>query len=112
DGEWLVVGPGSIPQHAKCNGLAEQQRSICIAAPVDARVDPVAETHVVAQLVQLAVDGELACVRASVRNQRQSIGRGHDRIGYDEVSIEKELEDGDASAAHGAVPCWIGWMHG
>src|SRR5208337_2521997 len=60
--ERLVVGQRPVLQEAQRDGLSQQQRSVSIAAPVDARVDAVTEADVVPELVEFAVDGQLARV--------------------------------------------------
>src|ERR1051325_10749633 len=66
DGEGLVVALRAVAQHGERDLLAEQDRPVGRAAEVYAGVDAVAEGDVVRELVQLAVDVELAGVRARV----------------------------------------------
>ncbi len=71
DGERLVVGPGLVLEEAERDRLSQEQRRVGVAAPVNTGVDSMTERHVVSQLVQLAIHGELAGIRRRVRHERQ-----------------------------------------
>jgi hypothetical protein len=62
DSKWLVIGFCLVSEEAECNGLAQQQGRVAVAAPVDAGVDSVAEADIVAEFVQLSVDCKLPCI--------------------------------------------------
>src|SRR6202795_2474642 len=67
DGEGLVVGARPVSEEAESDGLAEEERCIGVAAPVDAGVGTMAEGDVVPELVKFAIHGELPGIRAGVR---------------------------------------------
>src|SRR5712691_10841876 len=103
DGERLVVGPGLVLEEAERDRLSQEQRRVGVAAPVDTGVDSMTERHVVSQLIQLAIHGELPGVRSRVRHERQAISRRYHRIGDHEIPVEEKFQQGDAGPANGAV---------
>src|ERR1700676_350567 len=75
---------------------------------MDAGVDSMTEANIVSELVQLAIDRELAGVRAGIGIEREAIVRRHHRIWDHEVAIEEKLQNSNASAANHSVPRRIG----
>src|SRR5215469_5528174 len=70
----------------------------------------VTKAYVTGQLVQFGIDRDLSGIGAGVGQQRQTIARGHHRIGNHKITIEEELQNGNASTAHCSVTGGIGWM--
>src|SRR5581483_8656624 len=66
DNERLVVGAGSLAQEIQGDRFTEKQGRIGITAPVDTGVNAVSEADVVTELIEFAIDGELAGISARV----------------------------------------------
>ena len=106
--ELLIVRVRAVPQIAQRNRLAQLDRRIGIAPPVDPRVDPVTKADVVCQLMQFPIDCHLPCIAVRIIMQGHSVTRWHLRVWNHKITVKKELYDGDAGARHSTVPRGIG----
>ena len=111
DAEPLIVGARAVAQVAQGDRLAQLDRGVGVAAPMDTRVDAVPEADVAGELVQLAVDRQRRLPRwSSVRDNRRPVVRRRERgrRGDFRRSVKKELQDGDARARDRAMPGRVG----
>ncbi len=108
DGELLMVGMRSVLKETKRQSLAQEHGRFGIAAPVDTRMDTMTVAHIVRQLVQFTVDGDLARIRTRVGHEREAITRGHHGIGPYVTAVEEEFQQGNASAPNRSVTSRIG----
>src|SRR5689334_11032199 len=99
-----------VAQEAQRDGLAQLDRRVGVAAPVDPGVDAVAETDIAGQLVQFTVDAERPRAGPGVRYERRSVARWHQRVLQYVIAVKKELQNGDARARDGAMPGRVGRM--
>src|SRR5208283_92132 len=67
-------------------------------------MDAMTKADIVRQLMQFAIDADLYSITACVAVQRCSIARRHLRVWNHKISVKKELQDGDTSACHCAMP--------
>ncbi len=77
---------------------------------MNSRMYSVAEADIVTEFVQFAVYGELARVRAVVRQEGKAVVGGNNGIRQDVIAIEEEFQHREACAADGAVPSRVRWM--
>ena len=112
DSELLRIGRRSILQHADGHSFSQLNRCGRVSAPVNAGENSVTERDIIRQLVQFAIDRELTSIPARVRHERQPIVGRDQRIWDDEIAIEEEFQDGNASAGDCAVPGGVSRMSG
>jgi len=70
---------------------------------VNACVDAVTKGDIAGKFVQLAIDGDLPSVAASIRDKREAVAGWHKWIGDYIVPVEEEFQKRDARAADRAV---------
>ena len=70
DLEILLISERLILKKSQCDGLAEQDRVVCVAAPVDTSMNSMAERDVVSELVQLAVQCHASLIHIGIGLQR------------------------------------------
>ncbi len=75
-GELLVERLRLVLKNADRHRLAQHDRRIAVAAPVDARQNAVAEGYVVCEFIQLTVYSELARICAAIGRERKAIAGG------------------------------------
>src|SRR5260370_21106002 len=73
DREFLVVSLRAVLQKAQRDRLAQLDRRFCITAPVNTDMDAVTIADIVRQLVQFAVDRQLAGTGTGIIVQRHSV---------------------------------------
>ena len=102
DVEILLVSPHLILEERYRYRFTKQERVVRIAAPVDSGVNTVTERDVVGKLMQFAIYRELLGTGVGVKIQAVT-GRNH---GIDDwiVTLQEELQDGDAGTGHSSVP--------
>jgi hypothetical protein len=79
---------------------------------VNAGENSVTERDVISELVQFAIDRELTSIAARELPERQPVVGWDHWIWDDEIAIEEEFQDGNASAADCAVPGGVSRMSG
>ena len=111
--EPLIVRVRAVLQITERDRLAQLDRRISIAPPMNSGMNPMAEADVMGELMQFSVDGEFRFTgQAQSRRWRwpRHWTEQARRASEFEGSIVEELEGGDARAGDRAVPGGIGRM--